>query len=602
MAANQSVIDELVVKLTLDANDYKKNEQIVINLINKTEVTLKDADKKRDERARKEKKQTQDSLKRLKDLAAGIKKLALTTATLLGVGSIGGVVGLLTAFAGMETGLRRAAVSTGLSNRELQAWGSTARRLGADAQAGAAAIAELGREQKLALRTGSAPTLQAFQRMGVNAGLNTPIIDILSQAQKAYRSANPGQQQQIESDLTAQGVAPDLILAIKSETDIREAFNKSFAESTEENKQTMSVLNDAISAASNAMTAFANTVATAARPYIAQLGQWASQAATDLGQFVVKVLDAGGGLDGFMKVLNDESPGLAANLKTVASALVGLGQTALVIVYGFRQLGDAVSALSDWVFKHLGGTAQKNVSAVVDWVKQAWNDAVQSALGNNPEGGGVKLSPGAAARVAGGELGGAVPAAPVRGAAANPTTQELAAYFVSRGMSPDVALGLAVNAEGESWKGSGRAKASAVNPISGASGIFQWLGPRLENFKASHGGLRPDQTPWRTQADFVLQDFTEQTRLRGALAGVSGTYGITQALNDKFEANNLPLEGIRRATQAQQLASAYGGTTGAGVGQQINIQSMTVQANTPQEFVGGITRQSGVQSYNSAVR
>ncbi|MDR3389087.1 MAG: phage tail tip lysozyme [Rudaea sp.] len=524
---------------------------------------------------------------------------------MLGVGSVGGVVALLTGFASMETGLRRAAVSTGLSNRELQAWGSTARRLGADAQSSTAAIADLSREQQQFNLTGNAPTLQAFAQLGVRVGPNTNIADMLGQAQQIYRSAAPAQKQQIEAGLSARGVQPDLILAIKSETDVREAYNKSLAESTDENKKALNTLYDAISAVTNAMTAFANTIATAVQPYIAQFGQWASQAAVRLGQFVTKVLEAGGGIDGFMKVLDAEAPELAANLRTLGSVLVGLGQTALVIVYGLRQLSNAISALSDWVFNHLGGTAQKNVSAAAAWLKQAWNDAVQ---GKAP--GGAQLSDNAAARIAGGALkggnGGAVGSsgAQLPGGGAKPSIGEVAQYLISKGESPDVAVALAVNAEGETAKGSGHIDPSAINPQSGASGVFQLLGQRLRTFMATHGGLRPDQTSWQTQIDFLRSDPYEQERLRDATRGQSTLAGITQAINDKFEANGLASEGLRRANVAQQfrLSSAYGGTHGDGAGQDIHIQTVNVQANTPQEFVGSITRQTGVQSYNSAVR
>lgn len=600
MAANQNVIDELVVKLTLDAKDYQDKEKLVINLINRTEISLKDADKKQVDRDSKQKKRNQETLKGLKELAAGFKKLALTAAGLLGVGSVGGVVGLLTAFAGMETGLRRAAVSTGMSNREMQAWGATARRLGADAQAGAAAVADLAREQKQFNITGQAPTLQAFARMGVRTTGVSP-VDILAQAQQVYRHAAPAQRGQIEAGLAAQGVSADLIVAIKSETDIREAYNRSLAESTEENSKALNTLYDTISAVSNAMTAFANTIATAVQPYVAQFGEWASQAAVNLGQFVAKVLDAGGGLDGFMKVLNEESPGVATNLKALGSALVGLGQTALVIVYGLKQLGEAIGVVSDWIFQHLGGTAQKNVSAIGDWLKKAWSDAVQGALGNNP--GGAKLSAGAAARINSGALAsagtGAGKGVGAAGAAGITTAKDLMANLVGRGFTVPEAAAIVANAEGESSLRSNNPNMAGGGR--GAHGLFQLRGSRLAAFEKKYG-ISPDKATVDQQLDFMTQDPYERSLLKKALEGPGGAAAIGARFNNIFEGNGVIGEDARRGTRAQQLASAYGGTTGGGVGQQINIQSMSVQANSPQEFVGGITRQSNVQSYNSAVR
>ncbi|NEL74557.1 MAG: hypothetical protein G3W60_21820, partial [Xanthomonas perforans] len=98
---------------------------------------------------------------------------------------------------------------------------ATARRLGADAQAGADAIAGLAKERQQFELTGQAPTMQALARLGVNTNKNIPIQDVLAQAQQIYRAAPAGQQQQIENSLSAQGVSSDLILMIKSERDVR---------------------------------------------------------------------------------------------------------------------------------------------------------------------------------------------------------------------------------------------------------------------------------------------------------------------------------------------------------------------------------------------
>lgn len=610
MAANQNVVDELVVKLTLDAKEYKKNEQTIINIVNKTEVALKQTDEKQTKRDKAAQKRNKETLKGVKELAQGFKALTYTIASVLGVGSVGGVVALLTGFAGMETGLRRAAVSTGLSNRELQAWGATARRLGADAQSGAAAIADLAREQKQFNLTGNAPTLQAFARLGIRVGPGTNPADILAQAQQTYRAAAPAQKQQIESGLAASGVSPDLIVAIKSEVDAREAYNKSLAESTEENSKSLNALYDTISAVSNALTAFANTIATAVQPYVAQFGEWANKAAVQLGDFVEKVVAAGGGVEGFMKVLNDESPGLAANLKTVGSALVGLGQTALVIVYGFKQLGEAISTVSDWIFKHLGGTAQKNVQGVGDWLKKAWNDAVQGALGNGPDGGGVKLSQGAAARIAAGALSGKGAATPAgagirtsatgaRIGTASASAQDIMTKLVTAyGFSVDQAAAIAANLQGESGFFAG-----AFNPAgggTGARGIAQWRGPRTAAFQKRYG-VTPDQATIDQQLQFLATDPYERGLLNKALSGPGGANDYGARVSRIFEGHGKVSEDLRRGGLATQYASQYGFGT-SGVGQQINIQSMTVQANSPQALIGGIVRQSGVQNYNSAVK
>ena len=152
--AEASVIDELVVKLTLDAEAYTRaHGQIDIN-INQTEKKLADNARKTDRRDK-------DQQKRLKDVAAGVRTFAATVASAVTiVAGLGVTVGAtLGNFLGFETALRRQAVGTGFSNREMQAWSASARRLGADANAGAEAIANLAREQKTGILTGNAPTL-----------------------------------------------------------------------------------------------------------------------------------------------------------------------------------------------------------------------------------------------------------------------------------------------------------------------------------------------------------------------------------------------------------------------------------------------------------
>ena len=211
MADNANVIDELIVRLRLDAEQYKKTEHTINILVQNTE-------KKQKERDEKTKRRDRDQNNRWKELLSTGKRLAL-----VGGAIATAIAGSLTGLTSFELGLRRQAVSTGLSNRQMQAWGSTARRLGADADAGAQAIANLAKEQKQFRLTGNAPTLQALARAGVRVSPDMSLPDILANAQNVYRRAAPAQQQQLEASLSAQGVSPDLILMIKSETDARAA-------------------------------------------------------------------------------------------------------------------------------------------------------------------------------------------------------------------------------------------------------------------------------------------------------------------------------------------------------------------------------------------
>src|SRR5262249_31610601 len=136
---------------------------------------------------------------------------------------------------------------------------------------------------------------------GVRVGQNVPIQDMLAQAQQLYRAAPAGQKQSIESQLSAQGVSQDLILIIKSETDVREAYAKSVQESTKENEKALSDFNDAVESAKNSAVSIANTLATVLAPNIKAAADWLGRAAGDVQRFGERVTAAGGGVDGFMK-------------------------------------------------------------------------------------------------------------------------------------------------------------------------------------------------------------------------------------------------------------------------------------------------------------
>jgi hypothetical protein len=606
MAANQNVIDELVVKLTLDAKDYQDKDKLIINLINKTEVSLKDADSKQKKRDREQKKRNQETLKGVKELAQGFKNLALTVGAMLGIGSAAGIVGAVVALANMETGLRRAAVSTGLSNRELQAYGSTMRRLGADAQGGAQAIADLAREQKQFNITGQAPTLQAFARLGIRANSTTNIADILAQAQQTYRQATPAQKNQIESGLAAQGVSADLIVAIKSEKDIREEFARSYAESAEENRKALDAVTDGLTALGNAAANVANSIATVLQPYIEQFSGYVSDGAQRVSQFVDRVMAAGGGVDGFLKVLNEDSPEVAALLKDLQTGLTVFAQAIDLATYGLKLIGEGLKGVYDWLDNKLsilgGGKGETHplkdaVGTVKDAIVWAWKGSLQDARNEgvthlSGEASGVRLSSGAARRIAGGALSPGGATGPLNAGPGG--AQEIMQYLVTRhGFTVPQAAAVAANAQGESTL-----RPNAVSPDGGALGLMQWRGPRIAAFRKQFG-INPNQATWQQQMDFLATNDYERGLLNKSFEAAGP---IGQNVSRIFEAHGNVAEDVRRGSAAAQLASAYGGTTGAGVGQQINIQSMTVQANTPQELVGGITRQSGVQSYNSAVR
>lgn len=608
--AAANIVDELVVLLKLDSAQYKKADKDVEKSVATTEKKLKKVDDARNKRLK-------ESSQAVKQFAAQMRSFAVTVGSVLGVG--GGAAGLVQAVVALtnfETGLRRASVSTGLSNREMQAWGSTARRLGADAEAGRAAIAELAKEQKQFHLTGSAPTLQALSRMGINVSPDTSITDILANAQKVYRGSSAAQKTQIESGLSASGVSNDLILLIKSEKDVREEFTRSFAESATENRKALDSVTSALEAAKNSALNIANALATVLQPQIEQFAQWISRGAKELSAFVDKVIAAGGGVSGFMRVMDTESPELARLLRALGSAAGFLKETLDVVVFGFKKLAAAAEALYTWIDEKVGaviggpGKVKGAVSDFGEGVAKGWRMLVGEARsGASGSGGGVVLTPEAQARIAGNSsapatAGSSAAAAPTGAAkvaprGGNASQDEVMRGLISRGFTVDQAAAVAANIKHES-----NYNPAAYNPAGGgigAHGLFQLRGDRARAFQAKYGKL-PSQATLDEQLDFFASNDPEERRSRlAALAGGGTAAQLGTAVSAKYERHGNVAEDIRRGQTAAKIAEQYGQQQGGGT--QISINGpVTVQANNPQELVGGIQRVGGATNYNSAVR
>lgn len=602
-----TVVDELVVKLTLDQSQYKRADKEVDKRVTETERKAKKVDAARDKRMK-------TSALQAKAFAGALKSLAFTIGSVLGVtGGAAGLVGAVVALTNFETNLRRATVSTGMSNREMQAWGSAARRLGADAQSGAQAIAELAREQKQFNLTGNAPAMQALARIGVRVGSDVSIADMLGQAQDAYRNAAPGQRGQIEAGLAAGGLSPDLIVAIKSEKNVREEFARSFAESASENRKALDSVTSALEAVKNSALNIANAIAAIAQPAVEQFAQWASQGAASLSAFNDRVQAAGGGVEGFMKVLDEESPQLAELLRALGQGLTFLHEAVDVAVYGFKQLYRGAQQLFDWFDQKFGaltgqgpGKVKGAVESVGDAVKWAWKGLV----GDARVAPGVQLTPDAQARINQGTTGAsgqrpasARPTAAAPTGGANPTAQDIMQHLVANGLSVQQAAAVAASLQGES-----NLNPAAYNPAGGgqgARGLAQWRGARTDAFRAATG-VNPDQATWQQQLGFMLNNPYERRLLDRSLSGPGGAAEMGAGFSRVFEAHGNVAEDLRRGQQAQRLAQQYnasGTAPVAGQGPQIAINGpVTVQANNPQELVGGIQRISNVQNFNSGVR
>lgn len=592
--ANENVVDELVVRLRLDAESYDKAQAAIDAKASGTEKKEKDKDAKRKGRDR-------DQESRWKSMTSSAKALGIQLAAVAGfVTGVGAaIIGSLSGLNTFELGLRRQAVSTGLSNREMQAWGSTARRLGADADAGAQSIADLAREQKQFNLTGDAPTLQALARIGVRVGANVPVQDMLGQAQQIYRNAPTAQKGQIEAQLSAQGVSGDLILMIKSERDARQAYTQSLTEATAENKQALSDFNDALASAKSNAVSVANTLATILQPGIKSAGEWLGKFAADASRFSERVVAAGGGVDGVVKVLNEESP-------VLGSALKKFGDVVDVVRFGLSKLGELLAKLT-------GG---------------GWSDAINNKIAaevakpdHNPLYGALAALQGVGKKIAGtassvwGEtvdnahaegyntLGPGGPPGPATAAGGPSGAKDIMGTLITKyGLSVGDAAAVAANLQSESG-----GNPAAFNPAGGgqgAAGLAQWRGPRMDAFRARYG-INPNQATTEQQLEFMMTDPTERALLNKALAAGSDATSKGVGFSQIYEAHGNFAEDARRGTAAAALAAQYGTGTPSNVagGSPVTITGpVTVVANSPQELATGLQRQSGVQNYNSAVR
>lgn len=620
------VVDELVVTLTLDADNYQQAE---VTIERRTASTFR----KQQERARMTDRMNRDQQKRLKDVASGVRAFAgqVTAAVGIVTGLGAAVGGALTGLLGFETGLRRQAVGTALSNKQMQAWGATARRLGADASAGAEAIAALAKERQQFELTGNAPTMQALARMGVNVDRGRPLEDVLAQAQQIYRSAPEGQRQQYENTLAAQGVSSDLILMIKSERDVREAFTQSLSQATEENRKALDALADAFESIKATSVGVAATLLEALQPAIEIGAQKLSQFASDLVKFTQDVKDAGGGVNGFQKALDDTVPWLGRLLEGFRLEGKLLADTTAVITNRFKETGVAIGILVDKVLGWLNmSRAPWGSKPLVDDLRDRWN----AATGTNEH-----QTTGQRAALALSDWWGNLVGRSRPASAANPNPQGLPRNIENDEANPSNPnpQGLPRNIENDgppmgagraspqdlmsklitqyglnaqeaaavvaNWQAESGLKSDAFNPAgggTGARGLAQWRGDRTKAFQSRYG-VTPDKATIDQQVEFALTDPYERNLLIKSLRAGNTAAEMGRSVSQYYEAHGNVREDIRRGTEAQRLAASYAGPNSAPAGG-VNIQNMTVTSNDPAAFVGGLQRLDGSQSYNTVIR
>lgn len=614
------VVDELIVTLSLDAEPYEKAEARV-------ERTTDRTFRKQQDRARTTDRVNKDQQKRLKDVAAGVRSFAGQVTAAVGIVTGLGVAvgGALTGLLGFETGLRRQAVGTAMSNKQMQAWGATARRLGADASAGAEAIAALAKERQQFELTGNAPTMQALARMGVNVDRGRPLEDVLSQAQQIYRNAPDGQRQQYENTLAAQGVSSDLILMIKSERDVREAFTQSLSQATEENRKALDALADAFESIKATGISVSATLLEALQPAIETGAEKLNDFAINLAKFTKDVADAGGGVNGFQKALDDNIPSLGRLFEGFRMEGKFLSDAASVITTRFRETGDALGILwtritgwlniarAPWGSKGLADdlrdrwnsvtganqhqtAGQRAALALSDWWGNLVNHSRPATADNpNPQGlprnienDGANPNPHNLPRNIENDIG-----------SGRASPEALMNKLITQyGLSVQEAAAVVVN-----WQGESGLKSNAINMEGGgrgARGIAQWRGARLEAFQKRYGRT-PDQSSIDDQVEFALTDpYERDLLLRSLRSGDGSAAAMGRGVSQYYEAHGNVREDIRRGVKAQQMAATYRGATTPAA--PVTINNMTVQTSNPAEFVGGLQRLDGSQSYNTVIR
>lgn len=593
--ANSDVVQELVVKITLDGKEYEKTDKLIEQKTRKTAKTQEDADRKEKRRDAETKKREQEKQRRLKEMTGTVKELSGVMLGVLGIGGgLAGIVGMLAGLASTESAMKRATTATGMNVRQMNAWRMTAQRLTGDAEGGAAAVAALAREQQVGRFTGNMPMLAAFASVGIGAAQGESVESILSRAQDRYRSLPAAQQQNMENILAGQGVDPNLIQAIKSKQSISETYNKSFGESAEMDEKGVDAFNDAMASLKNNLRDSATVLMQTLTPAIQTFATAITQGAQWMAGFSNDMKLAGGGLEGFTTALNSRAPQLAATLDF-------LHQTFDVVAFGLRELATAIGKIYDWIndklgsLLHLPGAGKGSaLDKLGDMIKGLWKDTVAEARNE----GGVKLTPGAANRIAGGALG------PNGGHGAN--AQAFMQQLVSAGYTPAQAAAITANAMRESSLNAGATNLAGGGQ--GAAGLLQWRGARRDAYTKMFGH-GPEQGNVAEMIQFLANDPEEKRSVQAAFAKGGSAQELGAAFSAKFERHGNMAEDAARGTLAKQLLAQSGLDTTNGAAPVGNAPPaiaingpVTVQANNPQEFVSGIQRVSGVQNYNSATR
>ena len=596
--AEANVVDELVVKLTLDGKEYEKTDRVIAEKTKKTTKTQEEADRKEKRRDAEAKKRQQETQKRIKEMTGTVKELAGVSLAVLGIGGgMAGIVGMLAGLASTESAMKRATTATGMNVRQLNAWRMAAQRLTGDAEGGANAVAALAREQQTGRFTGNMPTIQALASTGVGVRQGESVESIPSRAQERYRALPAAQQQNMENLLAAQGVDPNLIQAIKSKQSIADVYNKSYGESANMDEKGVDAFNDALASLKNNLRDTATTLMQTLTPAIQTFAQYISQGAKWMASFSDDMQKAGGGVQGFTDTLNTRAPKLAATLDF-------LHQVFDVVAFGLREIAMVIGKAYDWINSKLGGLLNlpgagkgSALDKLGDMIKGLWQDTVDTARGGTP-GTSAHLTPGAAARIASGALG--------ANGGRSDTAMGWMQTLIASGYTPAQAAAITANAQRESGLG---ANMTQIGGDRQAAGFLQWRGDRKAAYSKMFGH-GPEAGTIQEMIQFLSTDPEEKRSVQAAFAGGGTAADLGRSFSEKFERHGKTAEDAARGSLAQRYCDQFqqtgnGATPIAGgpSGPQIAINGpVTVQANNPQEFMTGMQRVSGVNNYNSATR
>lgn len=637
---NATIVDELVAVLRLDATDYEKSDKVIRDHLNKTEKAFVASDKADKRRAEEKKKRLAEGSKQIRNYGESLTKLAGIAGAVLGVGGGAvGFIGMLAALSSTESAMSRATVATGMSVRQLNAWRGTMQAVTGDAEGGANAITGLARELTVGRLTGNMATVQAFASIGVNYKEGEALDAFLGRAQQTYHAAAPGQQQNIEAVLAARGVDANLIRLISSNQNISATYGNKFASSADMNEAGVAAFNSALADFKNNLRNTATTIMSIVTPAIQAFGQWMNEVNPQVAQFADDLKAAGGGIDGFIKVIDARAPVLGTILHDLGASLTIFGQVVDVAVFGLQILAKALGAAYDWINDKLGrflnlkdaGGNGNALDRIGQFLKGIWGNTVDvartygaapvaSLTGASANPYGATLPAGANAQMAGLGFpahgssassplnaslapGESIVSAPLPRARLSDRAMQFMNQVIALGFSPEQAAALTANAKNESDLGT-----NMLSPSGGAAGLFQWMHGRRDAFRKQIG-IDPSQATFAQAFQFMMSNPRELRLLRNSFSGGGSAAELGEHFSKVFEAHGKTAEDANRGRIAQQMYNEYmkqtGGQLPDGVAgaAPINLNGpMTVIANDPRQLANGIQRAAGVQSYSSGVR